>query len=216
MSDPVKILAIAAICGVVVWYLQGGEDGESANSADLEDLGNQALDYGSEYFSEVDDMTAQANERAFLAAIRVGEGTSASNGYSILFGGAPFGSFDEHPAVLGWRGGRLSDAMCAGAGFGPGCVSTAAGAFQINKPTWLRVRGKLGLSDFSPASQDAAALELISEKGALADVRAGRVEIAVGKVRKVWASLPGAGYGQGEVRLASFVNNYANAGGAVA
>ncbi|OFJ47602.1 endolysin [Janthinobacterium lividum] len=161
-------------------------------------------------------MTTQANERAFLAAIRVGEGTSAGNGYSILFGGATFGSFDDHPALLGWRGGSLSAAMCAGAGFGPGCVSTAAGAFQINKPTWLRVGGKLGLSDFSPASQDAAALELIREKGALGDVRAGRVDVAVTKVSKVWASLPGAEYGQGEVKLAAFVKNYANAGGNVA
>lgn len=208
------ILGVLVLLGAV-WYLQG-DDGESANGADLEDLGNQALDYGSEYFSEIDEMTAQANIRAFLAAIRVGEGTSASNGYSVLFGGATFASFDEHPALLGWGGGRLSDAMCRGAGFGPGCVSTAAGAFQINKPTWVRVRDKLGLSDFSPASQDAAALELISEKGALNDVRAGRVADAVGKVRKVWASLPGAGYGQGEVMLSNFINNYANAGGAIA
>lgn len=214
--DRTALVAVLAAAGAVLWWYLHDGDGESANSADLEDLGNQALDAGSEYFSEIDDMTAQANERAFLGALRVGEGTSASNGYSILFGGATFGSFADHPALLGWGGGRLSDAMCAGAGFGQGCVSTAAGAFQINKPTWLRVSRKLGLTDFSPDSQDAAALELISEKGALADVRAGRVEIAANKVRKVWASLPGAGYGQGEVRMAAFVNNYANAGGTVA
>lgn len=214
---PVMTLVIAGGAALLLMYLlDDGGSGESANSADLEDIGNQALDAGSEYFSGVDEMTAQANEQAFLAAIRVGEGTSAGNGYSILFGGATFGSYADHPALLGWRGGSLSDAMCAAAGFGPGCVSTAAGAFQINKPTWTRVRRKLGLSDFSPASQDAVALELISEKGALADVRAGRVEVAVNKVRKVWASLPGAGYGQGEVKLAAFVNNYANAGGEVA
>ncbi|MGK5023125.1 glycoside hydrolase family 24 protein [Janthinobacterium sp. LB2P10] len=209
-------LAIVGGAALLLLYLLDEGDGESANSADLEDLGNQALDAGSEYFSEIDEMTAQANERAFLAAIRVGEGTSAGNGYSILFGGATFGSFDDHPALLGWRGGSLSAAMCAGAGFGPGCVSTAAGAFQINKPTWLRVSRKLGLNDFSPASQDAAAMYLISEKGALNDVRAGRVEVAVSKVSKVWASLPGAGYGQGEVKLAAFLNNFADAGGNVA
>ncbi|UQV43965.1 glycoside hydrolase family 104 protein [Janthinobacterium lividum] len=210
-------LVIAGGAALLLLYLlDDGADGESANSADLEDLGNQALDAGSEYFSEVDEMTAQANERAFLAAIRVGEGTSASNGYSILFGGATFGSFADHPALLGWGGVKLTDKMCANAGFGPGCVSTAAGAFQINKPTWLRVRGKLGLSDFSPESQDAAALWLIGDKGATSDVRAGRVAAAVSKVSKVWASLPGAGYGQGEVKLAAFVNNYVNAGGAVA
>ncbi|MGK5036968.1 hypothetical protein ACQ4WN_17205 [Janthinobacterium sp. LB3P118] len=93
-------------------------------------------------------------------AVRAVEGTSASNGYANLFGGATLGSFADHLALLGSRGGSLSDAMCAAAVFGPGCVSTAAGAFQINKPTWTPMRRKPGLSDFSPASQDAGKKKL--------------------------------------------------------
>jgi lysozyme len=74
-----------------------------------------------------------------------------------------------------------------GRGLGSGCKSTAAGRYQIIKPTWLSLKSKLGLPDFSPASQDAAAIELIRQRGALADVQAGRIESAVNKCAKVWA-----------------------------
>jgi lysozyme len=103
-----------------------------------------------------------------------------------------------------------------GRGLGSGCKSTAAGRYQIIKPTWLSLKSKLGLPDFSPASQDAAAIELIRQRGALADVQAGRIESAVNKCAKVWASLPGAGYGQREVKLQNFISNYQAEGGALA
>lgn len=214
--DAVRVALIVGAAAALAWVLTDTGDGEDANGVGLDDLGNQALDYGSTIFDDMDEEMKNQNERAFLAGLRVGEGTAGPNGYATLFGGALFNSYADHPAVLGWGGGKLSNAMCAAAGFGPGCVSTAAGAYQINKPTWLRVKAKMGLTDFSPASQDAAALMLIAEKGASGDVQAGRVADAVRKVRKVWASLPGAGYGQGEVSLAAFINNYANNGGSVA
>jgi lysozyme len=66
--------------------------------------------------------------------------------------------------------------------------------------------------DFTPDSQDAAAWFLIEEKGAGADVLAGRTADAVAKVRKIWASLPGAGYGQREVSLAAFNNVFVQSG----
>lgn len=188
---------------------QEDENGETDQAPDFVDYAYQAIS-----IFESEEMNNNVN--AFLTALRVGEGTAGQDGWRTLMGGALFDSFADHPARLGWRGTPLSASMCANAGFGPGCVSTAAGAFQITKPTWNRVADKLGLPDFSPTSQQAAAIELIREKGALADVAAGRIAVAVDKVRKVWASLPGAGYGQGEVKLAAFVNHYANAGGAVA
>lgn len=130
------------------------------------------------------------------------------------------GNFDDwvdHPAVTGeWRGERLSDAMCAGAGFGPGCVSTAAGAFQITKPTWARVKAKLGLSEFSPENQRAAATELLRERGALARLEVGDFAGAIAKAKKEWASLPGAGYGQGERSIAWLTEKFKAAGGVLA
>jgi len=206
-------VVVVALVAAAAYYLgpqTDSETGESDQAPDLEDYANQAAS-----MFESDDMS-NPNLSAFLRALRVGEGTSGENGYTTLMGGRQFASFADHPALLGWRGTPLSDGMCRAAGFGPGCVSTAAGAYQITKPTWVRVASKLGLNDFSPASQDAAAIELIREKGALADIQAGRIADAVAKVRRVWASLPGAGYGQAEVRFAAFANNYQNAGGALA
>jgi lysozyme len=72
------------------------------------------------------------------------------------------------------------------------------------------------LTDFSPASQDAFAVGLISDAGALNDVKAGRFDTAVGKVKGIWASLPGAGYNQPEKSLSSLRAAYLNAGGALA
>lgn len=223
-ENRVMLLALLVAAGVGWWAMQGApgidadwvnEAAEPDNAPDLEDYGYQAVQGVTELFEGNTDMNG--NLAAFLVAIRHGEGTSGPNGYRTLFGGGLFDSFADHPARLGWRGLPLSDTQCAGAGFGPGCVSTAAGAFQINKPTWNRVAPLIGAADFSEASQDAAAIQLISEKGALADVLAGRIEAAIYKVRKVWASLPGAGYaGQRTVPLGTVLAKYEQAGGILA
>lgn len=218
------IVASLVLVGAVVYYLMPGpntDEGESDNAADLSDYGNQLVAAADSAMDSVegvtsDEETTNMNQSAFLQAIRAGEGTAGSNGYRTLFGGQLFDSYATHPALAGWPGVGLSDQMCAMAGFGPGCVSTAAGAYQINKPTWNRVAAKLGLTDFTPASQDAAAWALIAEKGADADVMAGRIDQAVQKVAKIWASLPGAGYGQREVAMASFNSVYTGAGGTYA
>jgi len=47
-------------------------------------------------------------------------------------------------------------------------------------------------------------------------VEAGRVADAIDKCRLEWASLPGAGYGQPERKLAALIDAYTNAGGALA
>lgn len=131
--------------------------------------------------------------QAFLATIRAGEGTAGPMGYQTMFGGGIFTDFSDHPRQVICRtvnGGRL--------------CSSAAGAYQFLRSTWDRIAARLSLPDFSPTCQDVAALELIREKGAIDDIKAGRFEIAVSKCRKVWASMPGAGYGQPEVAMAKY------------
>jgi muramidase (phage lysozyme) len=147
--------------------------------------------------------TEDQNVAAFLSMIRVSEGTSGTNGYQTLVGGGLFDSFADHPRVL-------VDLPSLG------IKSSAAGAYQILRRTWDGVATKLGLTDFSPANQDAAAVELIRQRGALADVKAGRFADAVDKCRKEWASLPGAGYGQHENTLAKLQAAYIDAGGVLA
>ena len=132
--------------------------------------------------------------------IAFAEGTAGrgQDGYDILFGGGTFDSYAVHPRVrVPFRN----------------TYSTAAGRYQILSRTWDGLVNKLGLQDFTPASQDAAAVELIRERGALRDVQAGRVVTAINKVAKVWASLPGAGYNQPERQLTALVRAYGAAGG---
>lgn len=74
--------------------------------------------------------------------------------------------------------------------------STADGRYQFLNRTWDSVADKLGLMDFSERSQDLAAVSLIAQRGALADVLQGNIEAALGKINKEWASLPGSPYGQ--------------------
>lgn len=168
---------------------------------------------------QVDQSMQDTNTRAFLDMIATSEGTRwAADSYRVCFGYRhTIADLSDHPAVSGeWRGEKLSDAMCKGAGFGPGCVSTAAGRYQLTKPTWLGAKRALGLTDFSAASQDAAAVYLIRQRGAIDEVQAGNLEKAIALCAKEWASLPGAGYGQTERRLSTLTAAYTDAGGMLA
>ena len=141
---------------------------------------------------------ADTNLRAFLAVIRAGEGTADGDGYRRCYGGSLFDSFADHPRR----------AITAGR-----YTSTAAGAYQFLARTWDGLVAQYGFADFSPASQDAAAVALIAGRKALDDVLAGRIQVAIGKCNREWASLPGSPYGQPTRTLAQALATYAAAGG---
>lgn len=143
------------------------------------------------------------NIAAFLMMIRAAEGTAGPRGYQTMFGYRYFDSFADHPRQ------KFAFKQTDGATN----YTTAAGAYQFLETTWDDLRAKLGLPDFSPASQDAAAVQLIREKGALADVVAGRFEAAVRKLGGIWASLPSSTYKQGKRDMAFVKAAYEQAGG---
>ncbi len=149
------------------------------------------------------------NVQAFLRVIRFAEGTAGENGYRTMFGGKLFDVSNgwEHPNICVKFFDKLKNKE--------NC-STAAGAYQFLYSTWSGKRSQLNLADFSPANQDLAALQLIADKGALEDVKAGRFATAIDKVKKVWASLPGAGYQQPEKSLAALTEKFKQEGGNVA
>lgn len=153
---------------------------------------------------------------AFLAMIRKAEtGTTGAEGYRVMFGGRRFSDMSDHPrspVQFTDGAGRTLWTSAAGA-YQFMAVSPIPGGGSTRVNTWDRLAAKLELRDFGQASQDAAAVELISECGALADVEAGRFDAAVAKVRKVWASMPGAGYAQPEKSLGALRQVYAAAGG---
>lgn len=144
-----------------------------------------------------------SNVKAFLRTIRFCEGTADDDGYRRMVGGGEFDSFADHPRQLR----RIERYNLS---------SSAAGAYQFIASTWDEMRQIYKLPDFSPESQDLAAIGLIYRRGALQDVLAGRVEVAVQKCNKEWASLPGSPYGQRTVSLPRVVQEYRTWGGAVA
>lgn len=152
-------------------------------------------------------MDADANLNAFLRMIRDAEHSGLpypdADRYRAMFGGEFFASFADHPRQ------RFAFTQTDG----KTNYTTAAGAYQFIAPTWDALRARLGLPDFSPPSQDAAAVELIRERGALADVQAGRFDEAVMKLGRIWASLPTSTAPQ-HTRSWDFVRQaYVSAGG---
>lgn len=115
-----------------------------------------------------------------------------------------------------WGGEQLADAQCIAAGLHPPCWSTAAGKYQLIKPTWLRLKGLLKLHNFGPDSQDDCAVQLIKERGALDLIYAGEVAAAISKCSAEWASLPGNSASQPQRSFAQLLNAYSGAGGGFA
>lgn len=147
-------------------------------------------------------LDTNANLRAFLLMIRVGEGTSGENGYRTLFGGSLFSDYSKHPNKVITKGGYSS---------------TAAGAYQFLYKTWEGVRSKLGLPDFSPESQDLGAIELLRQRKVYDFVIQGKIEEAINQgANKEWASLPNSPYGQPTKTMAQVINYYKQYGGSLA
>ena len=69
-------------------------------------------------------------------------------------------------------------------------------------------------SRLSPKSQDAVALQ-IKERGALPMIDRGDIRQAIDRCSNIWASLPGAGYGQSEHKADSLIAKFKEAGGTV-
>lgn len=140
------------------------------------------------------------NVLAFLDMLAWSEGTStidhSDDGYNVLVGGTLFSDYSAHPR-------KLIDLPRYG------IKSTAAGRYQFLARTWdslvslYHFRGR-----FTPAAQDLAAVKLLDECGALGLIREGEIEQAITAAAPIWASLPGAGYGQREHELSALLCNY--------
>ena len=62
-----------------------------------------------------------------------------------------------------------------------------------------------------PKSQDAVALQQIKERGALPMIDRGDIRQAIDRCSNIWASLPGAGYGQFEHKADSLIAKFKEA-----
>lgn len=145
------------------------------------------------------------NVLAFLDMLAWSEGTStirgSDNGYNVVVGGGLFNGYADHPRLKVYLP-RYK------------VYSTAAGRYQLLSRYWDAYRESLALKGgFTPANQDLVALQQIKERRALVDIQDGRLADAVQKCSNIWASLPGAGYGQREHSLDDLAAHYLAAGG---
>lgn len=149
-----------------------------------------------------------ANMAAFLEMIKFSEIGPAllavsDDGYNVCVGSTPehpilFTSYATHPDIYN---AQLS--------------STAAGAFQLLYRYYEAYKAQLNLPDFSPASQEAIAMQQIKERNAVEDIEAGNLAAAIAACSSIWASFPGEPYGQGANSYASLLGAYQEAGGTV-
>ena len=149
------------------------------------------------------------NQQAFLDTIahsEIGDSLLAvsDNGYNVLVGSTAthpllFNDYSTHP--------RIRNAAYN---------SDAAGRYQFMGRYWGFYKKLLNLPNFSPDSQDQWALQLIRESHALADIDAGDIESAIKKCAHIWASFPGAGYGQHENKMDDLLAYFQSHGGTLA
>ncbi|OAI63585.1 lysozyme [Ralstonia solanacearum] len=146
------------------------------------------------------NLAAYLDMLAYSEATDNGRQPTRDHGYDVLVGGGLFVSYADHPRILIDLP-RL------------GIKSTAAGRYQLLARYYDPYRRQLRLTDFGPAAQDAIAVQQIRERGALADIQAGRLAVAIAKCKNIWASLPGAGYGQYEHKFETLRAHYLRCGG---
>ena len=144
--------------------------------------------------------------KAFLDMLAWSEGTdngrqkTRNHGYDVIVGGELFTDYSDHPRKLVTLNPKLVSRR-----------RTLPASFPlVGCPTQ-----QLGLKDFSPKSQDAVALQQIKERGALPMIDRGDIRQAIDRCENIWASLPGAGYGQFEHKADSLIAKFKEAGGTV-
>ena len=133
--------------------------------------------------------------KAFMASIVGGE---SDGSYNLLNGGKRFSGYSDHP----YAGTNKNT------GYG-----LAAGKYQFMPGTWNDYKRKLKLPDFSPQSQEIAALALARDRyraktgGNLdRDLEAGKVMQAAKALSPTWTSLPGGA--ERNKHTASFLDRY--------
>lgn len=150
---------------------------------------------------------AEPNVLAFLDMLALSEIgnkllAESDDGYNVIVGGQLFHSYIDHPRV------RVQ--------VKPGLWSTAAGRYQLLAKWFDPYKALLKLADFGPEAQDAIAIQQLRETKAHRLILDGDAVGAIDRCSKIWASLPGAGYGQHENKQSFLLGAYINAGGVLA
>jgi len=148
------------------------------------------------------DAAGGKNVVAFLDMLAFSEGTmkfGRKNGYDVLVGGTTFEDYSTHPNKVIQVNAKLR--------------SSAAGRYQLLSRYYKFYKDALHLPDFGPESQDRIAIQQIKEQRAYRLIQEGKLKEAIDRCANIWASLPGAGYGQHEHTYERLEKAYVDAGG---
>lgn len=115
------------------------------------------------------------NVTAMLDLVAWAEGTDSR--YNVIYTGQTFTGYTSHPDRV----------LCSG-----GICSDAAGRYQFLSTTWGPLKSKLNLPDFSPASQDKAAIQLMKDAGCYGAAVRGDVAAFADRCWVKWASFHGS------------------------
>jgi len=128
--------------------------------------------------SDIADPEKRKNLKIFSDVVAMSEGAN----YNTLVGQ---GKFNKAITDLGQHPNKVGLVTADG-------PSTAAGRYQFVNRTWRGLAAKLGLTDFSPESQDKAFIETLRQRGVLDMVLNGDFEGAARKpgMGNEWQSLP--------------------------
>lgn len=147
--------------------------------------------------STIDKHLKDARIKAFLDTIAYAEGTLNALGYQTQYTYRYFNNLSDHPRQIICKTYK-GELLC----------STAAGKYQFLQKTWDRIAPKMHAKDFSPTNQDRAAVYLLIENCAIDFIERGKIIQAIKQVNGIWASLPGAPYGQPTRTMKELVDVY--------
>ena len=137
---------------------------------------------------------------AWFEGIDNGRQETRNHGYDVIVGGELFTDYLDHPRKL--------------VTLNPKLKSTGAGRYQLLSRWWMPTARSWSGRLLSGKS-GRVALQQIKERGALPMIDRGDIRQAIDRCSNIWASLPGAGYGQFEHKADSLIAKFKEAGGTV-
>ena len=140
--------------------------------------------------------------KAFLDMLAWSEGTdngrqkTRNHGYDVIVGGELFTDYSDHPRKL--------------VTLNPKLKSTGAGRYQLLSSPLVGCLPQAAWPErlLSEKSGRCVALQQIKERGALPMIDRGDIRQAIDRCSNIWASLPGAGYGQFEHKADSLIAKF--------
>lgn len=183
-NDAIGRTAVAGLVGGTVSVLTGGKFANGAATSAMQWWFNAEGNKTPEQHRAAARARAEAllQDNRVRALLEVIAERESGGKYDAWVGNKKFSGFAEHPGKNSTGG-------------------SAAGKYQIISETWNSISNQLGLTDFSPLSQDLAAIALLQEVGAIHQLQLNNSLGAISLASTKWEALPHTAIGNDVVGL---------------